>query len=112
MWLHRLHSMSGYSESQQGDVVDVEIGTDSDDNVSGVLKMTYVQSCLDGDQASGLGVFVGESQRLANRVRSVGIADMVLKSPIVVSSVTALSSILRVILVSPLVGAFHCACSV
>jgi hypothetical protein len=101
--------MSGWGESQQGDVVDFEIGTDSDDNVSGVLKMTDVQSRLDGDQASGLGVFVGEPQRLANRARSVGIAEMVLRSPIVVSSVTALSSIPRVILVSSLAGVLHCA---
>jgi hypothetical protein len=68
--------------------MDVEIGTDFNGNVPGVLKMTEMQSRLDGDQTSGLGVFVGEPHRLANRVRSVGIAEMVLRSPIVVSSVT------------------------
>ena len=47
-------------------------------------------SCFDGDHCSP-SLFVGEGHRLANRVRSAGMAEMVLRSPIV-SSAYVLSS--------------------
>ncbi len=62
--------------------------------VPGVPVITDVRRCLEGDHASQ-GGFEGELRRLAKRVMSVGIAEMVLRSP-TVSSWTVLSSKLNV----------------
>jgi len=56
--------------------------------------MMELRSCLEGDQASRGGL-EGELRKLANRVMSVGIAEIVLRSPIV-SSWIVLSSRLSV----------------
>lgn len=53
--------------------------------VVGVLAIIDVRNCLDGDHASGPGCLDGEFRKLANRVMSVGIAEIVLKSPTVSS---------------------------
>ena len=59
--------------------------------VFGVLVMTELRSCLEGDQGSALGCFEGEVRMFASRVKSVGIAEIVLRSP-TVSSFIVLSS--------------------
>lgn len=53
----------------------------------GVFTSTEFRSCLDGDHGSRAD-FVGEFRRLAKRVRSVGIAEILLRSPTVSSKAT------------------------
>jgi hypothetical protein len=66
----------------------------------GVLKMTELRSCFEGDQGSWRDL-VGELRRLAKRVRSGGMAEMLLRSP-TVSSKPVLSPKSRVKSISSL----------
>lgn len=55
-----------------------------------------LRSCLDGDQESVREILEGESRKLAKRVTSAGMAEMVLRSPMVVSSCWKVLSMFRV----------------